>query len=115
MAKAETDILNKWRLKWATWATLLRNNTGTFMTLDGSRMVQAGLGKGTFDFIGWKSVEITPDMIGKKVAIFTAVEGKAGDGQLSPEQTNFLIQVRRAGGIAFVVRSENTVPSSFGE
>lgn len=115
MATNETDILNRWRFKWASWAILFRNNTGMFLTLDGARKVQAGLGKGTADFIGYKTVTITPEMVGKPVAIFCAVEGKTEDGVLSDAQRHFLRTIRLAGGIAFVVRSEDTKPIFWGE
>lgn len=111
MAQQESDILNRWRLKWAKWAVLFRNNTGMFLTLDGERKVQAGLGKGTCDFIGWKTIIVTPDMVGRKIAVFTAVEGKTPDGVLTDEQKHFIHMVRLAGGFAFVVRSEDTKPS----
>ncbi len=113
MAHAESEILNRWRLKWAKWAVIFRNNTGMFMTLDGQRKVQAGLGKGTADFIGWKTMIVTQEMIGRKIAVFTAVEGKTADGKLTPEQEHFLKMVKLAGGIAFVVRSENTKPEEW--
>lgn len=115
MAHAESEVLNRWRLKWAKWAVLFRNNTGVFLTMDGKRKVQAGLGKGTADFVGWKTVKVTQDMVGKPVAIFCAVEGKTEDGSLTEEQRHFLQTVRIAGGIAFVVRSEDTKPIFWGE
>jgi hypothetical protein len=39
-------------------------------------------------------------MVGKPVAVFTAIELKAGRTRTSPEQANFIEQLRRAGGIA---------------
>ena len=83
------------------------------MTLDGQRKVAAGLGKGTLDFIGWRTITVTPEMVGRKIAVFTAVEGKSADGILTPEQAHFLKMVRLAGGIAFVVRSEDTKPEEW--
>lgn len=68
------------------------------------RPLEAGLCKGSSDLIGWKSVQITPDMVGKRVAIFTAVEVKAG-ARPTPEQLQFIDQVRKAGGIAGIARS----------
>ena len=114
MAHAESEILNRWRLKYAKWAVLFRNNTGVFLTLDGKRKVQAGLGKGTSDMIGWRSVIITESDVGRKVAVFTAIEAKTPDGVLSDEQRHFIHMVRLAGGFAFVVRSEDTIPSEWG-
>ena len=41
-----------------------------------ARFVRYGLTKGSCDLIGWKTVEITPDMVGKKVAVFVGIEMK---------------------------------------
>ena len=96
---------------------LFRNNVGTGWvgktTHQGSRVIienprplQAGLCQGSSDLIGWTTVEVTPDMVGKKIAVFTAVEVKASTGKVSSEQINFIQRVREAGGIAGAVRSE---------
>lgn len=61
---------------------------------------------GASDLCGWTSVTITPDMIGQKVAVFTAVETKrTKGGKASEAQTNFVDQVAAAGGIAGVANS----------
>lgn len=87
--------------------TMLRNNTGMFLTLDGQRKTMAGLGKGTSDLIGWREVEITPDMVGKKVAVFTAFEVKTEKGAVRPEQKKFIDLVTRCGGIARIMRRKS--------
>jgi len=56
---------------------------------------------GTSDLIGWESVEITPAMVGKRIAVFVAVEVKDLD-EATEEQLNFIEQVRAAGGLAGV-------------
>lgn len=62
---------------------------------------------GTADLIGWTSIEITPEMVGQKVAVFTSVETKRSEGgRTSPEQMKWCDQVTRAGGIAFVANSD---------
>lgn len=56
---------------------------------------------GASDLNGWTTVEITPEMVGKKVAVFTAIETKATKGGNKREgQINFCEQVTDAGGIA---------------
>lgn len=70
-----------------------------------ARPIHAGLCVGSSDLIGWTTVEITPEMVGKKVAVFTALELKTGKQNASPEQLNFIKQLKKAGGIAGVVRS----------
>jgi hypothetical protein len=63
---------------------------------------------GGSDLIGWKSVEITPDMVGTKIAVFTAVEVKrTRSSKRSPEQENFISQVLSAGGYAGFAHNED--------
>ena len=62
------------------------------------RPLHAGLVKGGSDVIGWDSVVVTADMVGKTIAQFLAVECKDGKGRLSDEQRIFLENVRSAGG-----------------
>ena len=86
---------------------LFRNNVGKLRTPSGG-FVSFGLGcsggrmlPGTSDLIGWESVEITPAMVGKRIAVFVAVEVKDLD-EATEEQLNFIEQVRAAGGLAGV-------------
>lgn len=62
--------------------------------------------KGTADLNGWTSVVITPDMVGCRVAVYTAIETKKSKGgRTSDDQANFIQRVREAGGIAGVANS----------
>jgi len=74
-----------------------------------------GLRKGSSDLIGWKSVKITADMVGRKVAVFTAVELKIKKRVASDVQKTFIENVRRFGGIACVARDVNDILKIFGE
>jgi hypothetical protein len=69
-----------------------------------ARTVRAGLCVGSSDAIGWRSLVVTPDMVGRRVAIFAAAETKSERGRLTDEQANFLRQVEHAGGIALECR-----------
>lgn len=71
-----------------------------------ARPLHAGLCKGSSDIIGWMSVLITPGMVGKKTAVFLALEVKKNTKATS-EQLNFVDRVRAAGGIAGIVHSED--------
>lgn len=85
---------------------LFRNNVGQAQYKDGS-MVKYGLcNPGGSDLVGWHSKKITPDMIGKRVAIFTAIETKAPSKKPTPPQKNFIDRVKRAGGLAGVASNE---------
>lgn len=66
------------------------------------RRVTMGLHPGSADLIGWHSVEITPDMMGTKLAVFLSVEVKRPGQKLKPHQQVWLENVRRFGGTAIV-------------
>lgn len=71
-----------------------------------ARPLHAGLTLGGSDLIGWTTKEVTPDMVGEKVALFTAIEVKTNRGRATEAQLNFIAQVRKAGGIAGIARNE---------
>ena len=82
---------------------VFRNNTGTLRDQHG-RPVSFGLAKGSADLIGWRTITITPEMVGQQVAVFTSIEVKSATGRLRPEQQQWLDAVQAAGGIAGVAR-----------
>jgi hypothetical protein len=83
---------------------LYRNNCGVLQDRRGVP-VRYGLQPGSSDLIGWRTVTITPDMVGKQVAVFTSIEVKTPTGRVKPEQQQWLDAVQAAGGIAGVARS----------
>lgn len=101
----EQQIQQAIRLKLSKGPTRLwRNNTGCLRDERG-QLVRFGLCAGSADLIGYRTVTITPDMVGQQVAVFAAVEVKAPKGRPTPEQTAFLAHVTAAGGIAGIARS----------
>lgn len=72
--------------------------------LKNARPFETGLPPGFADLFGLVAVEITPDMVGQKLAVFTALEVKDG-ARVSPLQRNFINAVNDNGGRAGVVRS----------
>ena len=71
---------------------------------------------GVSDLNGWTTVEITPEMVGQKVAVFTSVETKrTKGGKTSQEQQDWIEKVTRAGGIAFVANSAETARDKLAE
>lgn len=114
---AERDILAKAMLALSRGPLrLFRNNvgvgwvgktvarTGGTLTLKDARPLHSGLCPGSSDTIGWFSLDITPAMVGRRVAIFTSVEFKDRT-QPTEEQTRFIEAVRRSGGIAGIAHS----------
>ena len=92
--------------------TMFRNNTGSLQDANGRR-VDFGLCKGSSDLIGWTEVIITPEMVGKKIAVFTAIEVKKAGWKPSGKkeiehferQLNFINQIKHSGGFAGVAYS----------
>ena len=89
---------------------LLRNNVGMLRDRTG-RPVAYGLGsmgktvlRGPSDWIGWRTLTITPEMVGQRIAVFAAVEVK-DKGKPTEEQLAFINIVQDAGGLAGVARS----------
>ena len=74
------------------------------VVIQNARRFHAGF-VGQTDLGGWHSVVITPEMVGRKIAIYTALEVKTKTGRLKKAQRIFIDLVRAAGGLAGVVRS----------
>lgn len=83
---------------------VFRNNVGV-ADYDGHKVVY-GLAPGSSDLIGWTPVDITPEMVGRTLAVFTAIEVKTTRGRVSEAQDKFLKRVERDGGFAVLARSE---------
>jgi len=107
VANAETDLQQRIRLALGTHpdARLFRNQVGSLPDPRTGRLVTFGLARGSADLIGWRTLVVTPEMVGQRIAVFTSLEIKTPSGRLSPAQTHWLHAVRSAGGIAGVVRS----------
>jgi hypothetical protein len=90
-----------------------RNTIGAFRTLDG-RFIRAGLANESArmnsliksgDWVGWDEVTITPEMVGKKIAIFVSDEYKKPNWKYSgteheKAQVRWANMVNRSGGDA---------------
>ena len=76
----------------------------------GARPFHSGI-EGMSDLVGWHTIEITPDMVGKKVAVYSAVEVKVEGGRVRPKQQVFIDNVRKHGGIAGIARSAEEAES----
>jgi hypothetical protein len=97
---SETAIVADVRLKLSRGdVRLFRNNVGKLQDRNGM-WVAYGLAVGSADLIGFKSVEITPDMVGKRVAVFASLEGKAPGKRPTDEQRAWREMISRHGGIA---------------
>lgn len=107
MANAETELQQRIRLALGTHPELrlFRNQVGQLPDPRTGRPVQFGLARGSADLIGWRTITITPDMVGRQVAVFTSIEVKTPTGRIRPEQQAWMGCVQGAGGIAGIARS----------
>lgn len=108
ISRSETDLQREIQLAVGETARLFRNQTGSYRLADG-RWLRSGLCTGSSDLIGWLPYTITTGDIGRRCAVFFAVECKSVHGRLTPEQSAFLDTVRRSGGIAVVARETGDV------
>ena len=119
---SESDTVRNVRLALSNGdARLFRNNVGTawrgrvvkqsrtMLLIENPQIVNFGLCTGSSDLIGWRSMLITPEMVGQRVAVFTALEGKAGRRIMTPEQRAFIEIVKDYGGLAGEFRSVDQV------
>jgi len=81
----------------------LRDPEGVFL-MD-ARHVRMGLFPGSGDLIGWRTLTITPDMVGQPIAQFLSIEVKTPTGKVRPDQRNWADQITSAGGLAIIARS----------
>ena len=70
-----------------------------------ARRFISGPPKGYHDLTGWSSVEITEEMVGKTVAVFTSVECKSEDGGATKEQLNFMDVLQKSGGRSGIAKT----------
>ena len=57
------------------------------------------------DLFGFRTIEITPEMVGKKVAVFAFIEVKKPGGRTSKAQEKMHTFLRNAGAVGGVARS----------
>lgn len=105
------------------FSRLLRNNSGALQNKLGA-WVRYGLGniskklnkkQKSSDLIGWTTITITQAMVGKQIAVFTAIEvkpptfnctGNYREGTREWAQENFCVTVRKAYGFAAICNSD---------
>ncbi len=114
--KLEDQVQSELRLKIAREGrtVVFRNNSGAAQDKTG-RVIRYGLANDSarvsehiksHDLIGWTRVTITPDMVGKTVAVFTSIECKregwkpSENDKRETAQRNWATAVNDAGGIA---------------
>lgn len=83
-----------------------RNQVGRGKTSSG-RWIDFGLCPGSFDYVGIRSILITPQMVGTRIGQFTAIEMKRENGGvLSKEQHDFQKLITAFGGKTIVTNGD---------
>lgn len=110
---SETAIMQDIRLALGSCPDIKawRNNVGMFQEPKSGRWIRYGLFNGSADIVGLKTVTITPDMVGQRVAVFLSVEVKTPKAPkaLPDDQQAWFDAIQKAGGIAVVARSVDDV------
>lgn len=112
MGKQENDVTQKILAAIAGKAKVGRVQCGIWETKHGAFV--HGAPDGTADLCGWKSIVVTPDMIGKKMAVFVGIEIKTKTGRVGAAQKAFRRAVIRDGGICGVCRTEDDAEKLLG-
>jgi hypothetical protein len=95
------------RSRYITKANFYRCEAGDVI-IKNARRFHGGLDTGSADIIGWTPVEITPDMVGDQIAVFTSIEVKKDEDTSAHArkskqksliaQQNFARAVKKSGG-----------------
>jgi len=93
------------------WVGKILSHTPDLIVLERPRPFH-GAPPGSADLLGWHTVTVTPEMVGRRLAVFVAIEVKSATGRATAEQQNFGEAVRRAGGIAVVARNEDQIAAA---
>jgi len=111
----EDPFLRLWRNNvgkaWVGGPVLKSHEAFTATVLPGDVLIRnarpfhAGLCEYSSDLIGLQRIIITPEMLGRAVGVFAAVEVKHGRGVVSEGQHDFVNMIRALGGIGVVARS----------
>lgn len=118
----ESPLYNQIRMATALpplGARLFRNQVGqykladprcSFCNTEHPRRVISGLAKGSADLVGWIPIVVTPEMVGRRLAVFTSVEVKAPGAKTEKNhlerQIDWLKAVQESGGFGIFATSD---------
>jgi len=87
------------------WVGTVIAQTPKTITLANYRRMKTGLATGSGDCVGWRTLVITPDMVGQRIAQFVSLEAKSATGRARADQTAWAAAVTAAGGVAGICRT----------
>jgi hypothetical protein len=80
-----------------------------YAVIENPRWIKFGLTEGSADRIGWKTITVTADMVGRKIAQFLSLEVKTAKGVAREKQVKWHNAVYDAGGLSGFVRCKDDV------
>lgn len=89
----------------SAWAGMVVNKTRDTVTLKNYRPFSTGLPNGFPDLFGFRTVTITPDMVGQTIAVFCGLEIKTARGRVRDDQVKMLGFLQQSGCRAGIARS----------
>ena len=108
----ESEIQEHIRAVLNTGRTRAWRNNIAKAQVHGGRWVNFGIpGPGGSDLIGLHSIIIEPHHVGKRMAVFLAVEVKSATGKPTADQVNFIKFITSMGGLAGIARSAEDAKS----
>ena len=87
------------------WYGLRRHNQDGTTTIYNAKPITFGLCPGSADLIGLTSIVITPEMVGRRVAVFTSIEAKGEHTPIQPGQPEWAHMVDYMGGLSGFART----------
>lgn len=70
-----------------------------------AQRIRFGLAVGSGDLMGYQTVTITPEMVGRQVAVILSCEVKTEKGAIREEQFRWAAHINSVGGRAIIARS----------
>lgn len=86
------------------WGGKVVSNDGRYLVLANPTRIQGAIA-GTSDIVGCKPIIITPNMVGKKIGVFVAIEVKKPKLNAKEHQAKYLKAMKSYGAIVGVARS----------
>lgn len=105
------DLIAELRRHWHTMRTALyRNNNGAWRDHSG-KTITYGLGTGSPDGCGYRSIIVTQEMVGQRLAVFAGLESKTDSDKTDKwNQWFWLKSLHEAGGIALIINAARGLP-----
>lgn len=103
MTQKETNVWKQLLIDLSPFGFRLFRNQRYKGKTDKGAWIDCGVGgDGGSDLIGGRIITVTPDMVGKQIMQFVAIETKHGKNGASKEQKDFLNAVNQCGGLGIL-------------